>query len=189
MKTFFQYSLVLWFILLLALPKFQAMASGHDIIPFDTLTQKYTYKKELILKDVSNRELYKKSKSWSEEYFKENKYYKEEKSGTLKSKGTFNFSASIKKGDIKIPFIYTVTYTVTSVFMDGRCTFILTDILLSTKDAKGKTIVQPLEAFEKKMKNFGNQKESSERFVKDSFMEIHKNLAPILPATEIAIVK
>ena len=44
-------------------------------------------------------------------------------------------------------------------------------------------------AGKKKMKNFGNQKESSERFVKDSFMEIHKNLAPILPATEIAIVK
>lgn len=161
----------------------------ENIIPFDTLTKKYTYHKEITAKDIKFKDLYKRGKEWSEKSFFENKYQKEEKSGKLESKGTFSFSAAIKKGDIKIPFIYTVTYTASTLFVDGKSSISITDIVLSNKDAKGKTITQTLENFEKRMSNFGKQKEASELFVKESFIEINKKISPILSEGEKAFKK
>lgn len=158
-----------------------------NIIPFDTLTKKYTYKKEIYVKEVGYKELYKRSKEWSEKNFVENKYQKEQKSGRLESKGTFHFSAVYKKGDIKIPFMYKVTYTASTFFVDGKSSTIITNIILTNNDAKGKAITQTLEDFEKKMSNFGKQKEVSKQFVKESFIEINKKITPILLEGEKAI--
>ena len=164
-----------------------AIAGGNKTnpIPFDSATQKFAYRKIVEVPGATANALYLRSKNWSKVKFADEKFLIDEPDAKLTTLGNFTVNVTMK-AMMKIPFVYIVTYTVSTEFKDGKSKIDITNIKLS-QNAKGNSAEQTLEGFEKQVESMGIGKNMAKPFMFDVCNEIDTNLLKVIAELEAAL--
>ncbi len=155
-------------------------------IPFDSVSGKYAYSKVVETAGANAATLYTRSKNWSKQKYSDDKFLIDETDSKLIDLGSFSINVLMKGGMVKAPFVYTVTYIITTQFKDGKSKLEITNMKL-TQNAQGNTEEQALESFQKQMESLGMGKNIAKGFVLDVCKEIDTNMQKIITEVETAL--
>jgi hypothetical protein len=167
----------LLFLLSVMWTPFLVCQTAKDItIPFDTVTQKYTYNKIIEVPGKTARELSTLTKKWCVEKFLDDKFIVDDPDIKIVDLGKFPINFTYKVGGRKIPTSYTIIFSLTGLFKDGKCKIETTNIKM-TQNAKGTTNEQPIETYQKNMENLGGPgKRKAKEVLIITFNEIDINM-------------
>lgn len=177
-------------IIILVLVLFQkdflsAQIDGKIVVPFDTITEKYSYAKVLDIQGKSASELFTLAKTWCVEKNLDSKFLNEEVNERITDQGSFPINVILRaKGGIESPIVFTALYTIDIKVKDSKCKIVVTNIQLS-QNANGMTDSQTLEnykTFQESTK--GYQRDRRLKAVVDVFNEADRNIKSIMTDLE-----
>lgn len=153
-----------------------AQKDNHILVPFDSASQKYTYKKIIEIPEKAAPELFKMTKKWCISKNLDNKFLNEETDQQLSDLGSFPVNVNMKAMGMVLPIAFTAIYTIDITFKDGKCRVIITNIKLS-QNSSGTTEESTLESYKKNQEsiNFGQRKKRLKTMV-EVFNEIDRNI-------------
>jgi hypothetical protein len=152
-------------------------------IPYDSLAEKFIYTNVFEIPGATAQTLYKRSKDWSIQKFSDEKFLIDETDTKLTDLGNFTINVTMEAGMIKMPIAYTVIYTVTTGFKEGKSKLDITNIKL-TDNAQGTSSEQTIESFKKQMEDIQMGKKIGKRFVIDCFEQIDANIQKVITDLE-----
>lgn len=155
-------------------------------IPFDSTTQKYAYSKVVEVANTNAAELYKRSRLWSVQKFSDDKFLVDEPNAAITDLGNFPVKVVVSGGLVTIPISFTIIYTVSTQFKDGRFKYNISNIKMSG-NANGTTTEQALEVFAKSDENVGLGRNAQRKYIEDVCREIDKNLIVVIADLEKSI--
>jgi len=152
-------------------------------IPFDSITQKYTYVKLIDAKNKSEKQLYKTAKEWTKTKFSDEKYLIDNENIQLTDLGSFSFVYQYKQ----FPIPYTIIYNLNFLFKNEKYKLEITNIKLS-QNSQGTTAEYTLEAFKQYNESFKIGKNTIEKMLFEIMTEIDLNLLKVISEIESAMI-
>lgn len=153
-------------------------------IPFDSITQKYTYIKVIEVPNKSEKQLYKTAKEWTKMKFSDEKYLIDNENIQLTDLGSFSFVYQYKQ----FPIPYTIIYNLNFLFKNEKYKLEITNIKLS-QNSQGTTAEYTLEAFKQYNESFKMGKKTIDKMVFEIMSEIDLNLLKVITEIENSMIK
>jgi hypothetical protein len=139
----------------LALVSAVPVAYGKDKldikIPIDEETKKYSYSEVLEIPGVDAHELYQRSKDFSIRKSSDQVFLIDEIDSKLVDPGDFSVNGIVKKGMLSFKYNYLISYTLSTLFKDGKCKYELTNF------RQANAANRPLETYTDKDEAKGNE--------------------------------
>jgi len=136
-------------------------------IPLDPETKLYTYSEVIDASEKAPKEMYNNSKSWMAQKYSDSDFIVDDSLSKLVDLGSFRITSLIGAGLVKIPFNFTILYTITLGFKDGRYRYIIDNIKTSFGDSDADT-PQTLETFASSYKEMEIGKKRQIKFIEDT---------------------
>lgn len=152
-------------------------------IPFDSITQKYTYIKITNIPNKNEKQLYKTAKEWTKKKFSEEKYLIDNENIQLTDLGSFSFVYHYKQ----FPIPYTIIYNLNFLFKNEKYKLEITNIRLS-QNSQGTTAEYTLEAFKQYNESFKIGKKTIDKMVYEIMSEIDLTLLKVISEIESAMI-
>jgi hypothetical protein len=163
-------------ILILIINNVFGQTSRKGLIPFDTISQKYTYNKIIDVPDKSSNLLYDLGKKWLINKFHDEKFLIDQKDSKLADLGSFQVAVYIQAPTLKIPMNWVVIYDIITSYKDNKCKLEITSIKVSG-NSNGTTNESTLEAYEKSVENgYKGKKRRMQDYLNLLFKEIDINI-------------
>ena len=155
-------------------------------MPYDSTTQKYTYKKIVEANGKTAHDLYTRAKNWCKHKYMHDKPVIDEENTELGDNGNFEVSVVMNNGIVKMPVKGTTIYNLNLRFKDGKCKIVITDIKVSD-NANGTTSEKTMEVYAKEPDQIGGMfaaakslgKKVTADYMNDSDTEILKVIAEL----------
>lgn len=152
-------------------------------MPFDSITQKYTYVKINETPNKSEIQLYKTAKEWTKMKFADEKYLIDNENTQLTDLGSFSFVHQYKK----YPMPFTIIYNLNFLFKNGKYKLEISNIKLS-QNSQGTTVEYTLETFKKYMEGLKMGKKIIDEIVFEVMNVIDLNFLKIITEIESAMI-
>ncbi len=159
---------------------FFGQSEAKIIIPIDSITQKYTYTKIIEVPDKNASDLFLSTKKWCIQKYLNDKFIIEETDSKLIYIGNFPINTVIKVLGRNAPQAFTVLFSLTTLFKNGKCKVELSNFKL-TQNSQGTTNERTLEAYNKNVESYNRTGKKYIRLERDSiFNEVDSNAKKIL---------
>jgi len=159
-------------------------------MPYDSATQKYTYKKIVEVQGKSAHDLYVIAKSWGKHKFMHEKFVIDDENNELADNGSFEVSVVMNTGMVKMPIKGTNIYNLNIKFKDGKCKIVITDIKVSD-NANGTTVEKTMEVYAKQYDEMGGilaaGKSAGKKFTADYMNAVDAEMLKVIADLESAL--
>ena len=159
-------------------------------MPYDSTTQKYTYKKVVEVPGKTAKDLYLLAKSWGKHKFMHEKFVIDEENTELADNGNFEVTVMMNAGMVKMPMKGTTLYNMNIQFKEGKARIVVTDLKVSD-NASGTTNEKTMEIYSREADQMGGLmaagKSAGKKFTADYMNAVDAEMVKVITDLETAL--